>query len=90
MNGTLPAGASVTIKYNPEHRFEDNNYYGMSFRAGCKLAEQNGYKVVYQNAALNMYLVRKDCFTDPETPTNVTYTPSQYWPNSPNREWVEV
>ncbi len=89
-NGTLPVNSSVTIKYNPDHRFEENNYYGFSFEAGKKLAEQFGYRVVFQNNITNMYLVRKDCLANPEAQINVSYVPNPYWAHSPNREWVEV
>jgi len=51
---------SRTIKYNPDHIWDGTDYYGFSFEAGVKLAETNGYKVIFQIADMNMIMVRHD------------------------------
>lgn len=50
---------SRTIKYNPNHVWAGDDYYGFSFNAGVKLAEENGYTVIFANE-MNMFMVRKD------------------------------
>jgi hypothetical protein len=50
-------GDCVSIKYNPEHTWGDDDFYGFSFDAGVKLAESWGYNCIFQNDNLNMYFV---------------------------------
>jgi len=51
---------SRTIEYDPTFYFRGTDYYGYTFAAGLKLAERTGYKVIFQNAHLNMYYLRND------------------------------
>lgn len=50
-------GVSKSIKYNPDHRWNDDDFYGFSFAAGLKFAEKHNYTCVFQNDDLNMYFV---------------------------------
>ena len=87
-NSSLPVGEALTIKYNPNHVFENNNYHGMSFAYGERIADEFGYRVIFQNANLNMYMVRKDCLANPSATITVLNSQIVSWPVSPNREWV--
>lgn len=89
VNGTIPAGISKTIKYNPNHQWNNDDYYGFSFSAGLKLAEATGYRVIFQNDSLNLYLVRKDLLADPDS-IHVSFSHNPYHPHNPTGEWVEV
>lgn len=89
-NGTIENDKSITIKYNPEHRWNNDDYYGFSFAAGKKLAERHGYRVVFQNDALNMYLVRRSLLADPDAPDVVSYVRNQYHPHNATGEWVTI
>lgn len=86
-NGTIPNGVSKTIEYNPNHTWGNDDYYGFSFEAGKKLAEKHGYKVVFQNDALNMYLVKNELWTNE---VNVTYIPNQYHKHNSTGKWITI
>lgn len=56
-------GESTAIRYNPEHTWNNDDYYGFSFSAGMKLAERFGYTCIFQNDNLNMYFVQNEVLT---------------------------
>jgi hypothetical protein len=89
VNGTIPLGISKKIKYNPNHNWNNDDYYGFSFSAGLKLAESIGYKVIFQNDALNLYMVRKELLKNPEL-ISVNFQHNQYHPHNPNGIWEIV
>jgi len=87
-NGTIGRGISKTIKYNPEHVYRHNDYYGASFEALKKLGKEKGYTLVHELASTNMFFIltklvdQHDC--------GVTYSPNQYHkPAPPPTDWVE-
>ena len=90
INGTIPVWESKKIKYNPEHTWSNDDYYGFSFSAGFKLAELIGYTVVFQNDALNMYMVRNDLFNNTHLDIPIEFIHNPYHPHNHNGEWVEV
>lgn len=51
---------SETIAYNDNHKWAGDDYYGFSFEAGVKLAENYGYVIVFQNDDLNLYMIAKE------------------------------
>lgn len=81
---------SRTIKYNPDHVWGGDSYYGFTFNAGVKLAEANGYKVIFQIADMNMIMVRQDLINVPIPP--ITFKQSDYFKLSerPDSDWVFV
>lgn len=89
INGTIPFGISKTIKYNPEHTWGEDDYYGFSISAGLKLAEKHGYRIVFQNDSLNAYFVRKDLLVNPEQTIDLNYRHIQYHPHNSTGVWVE-
>ena len=90
VNGTIPLGISKKIKYNPNHVWRDNDYYGFSFSAGLKLAESIGYRIVFQNDALNLYMVRKELLANPNIEINLNFQHNPYHPHDPNGVWENV
>jgi hypothetical protein len=90
VNGTIPLGISKKIKYNPNHTWNNDDYYGFSFSAGLKLAESIGYKIVFQNDALNLYMVRKDLLSNPESSINLNFQHNPYHPHNPIGIWENV
>jgi hypothetical protein len=93
-NGTIPEGESKKIIYNPDHNWnpKEQNYYGFSFSAGLKLAEKYGYKVIFQNDHLNMYMVRKDLLEDPNADIPLGFKRQSYWGINKQKEhlWEQV
>ena len=88
VNGTIPIGVSKKIQYNPNHVWNNDDYYGFSFSAGLKLAESIGYRIVFQNDALNLYMVRKDLLKNPEAHINLNFQHNLYHPHNPTGVWI--
>jgi len=80
---------SRTIKYNPDHVWAGDSYYGFTFEAGVKLAEKHGYKVIFQIANMNMIMVREDLIKGLYIPP-VTYEQSTYFKMSERTDWEYV
>ena len=80
---------SRTIKYNPDHVWAGDSYYGFTFEAGKKLAEKHGYKVIFQIADMNMIMVREDLIQGLHIP-EVTYKQSDYFKMSERTDWVWI
>jgi len=70
---------SRTIEYDPAFSFGATDYYGYTFGAGLKLAEEFGYRVIFQNANLNMYYLRKDLLENPEMEIDVPHPVAEWW-----------
>lgn len=51
---------SLTIAYNPDHRFNNDNYYGATAAAFCKLAKDKGYDLIAFTPFLNLFFIDKD------------------------------
>ena len=80
---------SRTIKYNPDHVWQGDSYYGFTFEAGKKLAEKHGYKVIFQIADMNMIMVRADLIEGLTIP-EVTYKQNDYFKLSDRTDWVWI
>ena len=86
-NGTIERGISKTIKYNPDHRWANNDYYGASFDALRKLGAIKGYNLIHQIATTNIIFVKNDI----ECQEGITdYMPAQYHAHTPDGEWVNI
>jgi len=81
---------SRAIKYNIDHVWDGTDYYGFSFDAGVKLAEANGYKVIFQIANMNMIMVREDLINVSIPP--VTFQQNNFFEksNRPDSDWVFI
>lgn len=82
---------SRTIKYNADHIWAGDSYYGFTFDAGVKLAERHGYKVIFQVADMNMIMVRADLVDGLSIPP-VTYKQNDFFQMSgrPDSDWVWI
>lgn len=80
---------SRTIAYNPDHVWDGTHYYGFSFEAGKKLAEKHGYKVIFQLADMNMFMVRADLIEGLTFP-EVTFKQNNFFEESKRTDWVMV
>lgn len=89
-NGTIPVGMDMVIKYNPDHYWKNNDYYGASFEAFKRLARSRGYTVVFQNDNLNIYLVNDSKMEYPQKDWNISYTAIQYHPHFQNGDWITL
>lgn len=80
---------SRTIKYNTDHIWAGDSYYGFTFDAGVKLAERHGYKVIFQVADMNMIMVRADLVDGLSIPP-VTYKQNDFFKLSERTDWVWI
>jgi len=89
INGYFPENESIVMKRNDSHAWDGTYYYGMSLGATKKLAEQNGYTVIFQTDSLNAYLLRNDLILE-GTKINLNFNPAYNLPYKPNSEWIQV
>jgi hypothetical protein len=80
---------SRAIRYNPDHVWAGDSYYGFTFKAGEKLAELHGYKVIFQIADMNMIMVRADLIEGLHVP-EVTYKQNDYFKLSERTDWILI
>lgn len=80
---------SRTIAYNPDHIWAGDSYYGFTFEAGKKLADKHGYKVIFQLANMNMFMVRGDLIEGLTFP-EVTYKQNDFFKLSTRTDWVTI
>lgn len=88
-NCCIPADQALTINYDPEFKWNGDNYFGMSLAAGKRLAEKHGYSLIFQNDGVNFYLVRNELLNGVEIP-EVKYEQYFAFPQSPRTDWVQV
>jgi len=70
---------SRAVEYDPDFIFKATDHYGYTFEAGLKLADEFGYRVIFQNSNLNMYYLQKDEMEDPEMEINVPHPQHDWW-----------
>jgi len=87
-NGCLAENQRQVMKYNPNHTWGENDYYGASFEAFRHLLRAFGYTLVHQVATTNMLFIREDIV--PQADYGVSYVRNQYHGHSPNREWIFI
>jgi len=59
-NGNFDPSQSLTIKYDSNHRFERDDYYGATAGALTKLATKKGYSLVGYTVNLNLIFCRNE------------------------------
>lgn len=98
-NPIFSPNQSFAIQYNPNHVWQNNDYYGFSFAAGVKLGSKHGYTCIFQNANLNMYFVCNEVLSESlgvslEELANhiplVTYKSEHYHPASNRIDWAQI
>ena len=62
-NPSYDSHVSMTIKYDKDHRFNSDNYYGATPGAFNKLAEEKGYVLIGFTPGLNLFYCRKEFAT---------------------------
>jgi hypothetical protein len=90
INGQLPANPPRTIVYNPDHRFENCNYYGASLGAFTQLAQHHGLQLIYVHAGLNAFFIEQQ-HLPPDYRPNLDFRPNLYWgPDPHHRPWHTI
>jgi len=80
---------SKTIKYNPNHSFNKNDYYGATWDALKKLGENKGYLLVDSNG-LNMFFLRKDLLNNNILINDKKPVVARGWPHYQEGDWEDV
>jgi hypothetical protein len=75
------------IKYNTNHSWAGDSYYGFSFPASFDLAKKHGYKVIFQVANMNVIMVNENLIGNLEIP-ELMIEPSDYFEISKRTDWV--
>jgi len=73
---------SLTIEYDPAHRFGNDNYFGATAPALCKLADKKGYVLVGWTDMHNLLFVRKELSNGLMTYTHEQVPTGGGWPQS--------
>jgi hypothetical protein len=87
-NPSIDSGKSVSIAYNENFVWANDNYYGFSFDAGKKLASKNGYTIVL-NCENTLYMVKNDYLYGVEIP-EIDYEVKNIFGLTSTADWVEV
>jgi hypothetical protein len=80
-NANLAAHQRLTIRYDPEHRWDGSDYYGVSLLALTELAETKGYRLLYcTQAGVNAFFVHESLVGDlPAVPVAEIYRAPNYF-----------
>ena len=87
-NSEFPPTESKTIEYDPQFQFgKPDDYYGYTYGAGVKLAEEFGYTIIYQQSNMNLFYLRNDeVIEDPEFEVKE----HKHWNSVSNKKWIEI
>lgn len=90
-NPSIDKDKSLTIKYNPNFKFDQTRYFGASFLALYRLGNKKGYQLVYASG-LNMIFVKYDICCSYELKEYVAgYIVKSGWKvDVKHRKWIEV
>jgi hypothetical protein len=92
-NSKFSNNESYAIEYNPNHRWEADDYYGASLLALKKLGEEKGYTLVYVVQQLDAVFVRNDLISEdyiPPTLDELLPKPIIAFKKKSKKTWVEV
>ncbi len=85
-NPAIPVGINKAIKYNPDHKWDNDEYYGASMEAFKVLAAKFGYGIVDHNG-LNLFMIRSDI--NPYSTDRTGYIERHDHAPSTKGEWVK-
>ena len=80
-NAKFPPPTNISIKYNPNHVWQNDDYQGASLQAFVSLLEAKGYRFVCCNlSGANAFFVKAEEFKGnfTEYPVRMLYQPARY------------
>jgi len=90
-NASFESDCSISVKYDSEFVWQGDNYFGFTLEAGRKLAESNGYTLIFQHADMNIFLLKNEYVKDFKVKEgNLTYQKSDYFKKSERTDWVTI
>jgi hypothetical protein len=80
------------IKYNPDHHWAGDTYYGMSLSAVEQLAKNYGYTLCHLHAGINAFLLRNDhAKAHPELVRPINYVQKfDHKRHNPSLPWIDL
>jgi hypothetical protein len=72
-NSNFSLNQSFTIKYNPNHLYAKNKYYGASLLAMKKLGELKGYRLIYTIGCMNAFFIENKLLSDLCIPSDIEH-----------------
>ncbi|MCB9868248.1 MAG: methyltransferase domain-containing protein [Planctomycetes bacterium] len=80
-NANLAVDQSLTIPYDPAHRWDGSDFYGASLRALAELGTSLGYRLVYcSQSGVNAFFVAEELVGAlPRQRVEDIYRPPNYW-----------
>ena len=88
-NASIPIGRSITIPNEPDFEWKGDNFFGFSFTAAKKIAEEFGYTIVHQENNMNLFMVKNEYLVGVEVP-EVQYENVHHFKEDGRNDWVEV
>jgi hypothetical protein len=88
-NASIPLGRSITIPNEPDFVWKGDNFFGFSFTAAKKIAEEFGYTIVHQENNMNLFMVKNEYLVGVEVP-EVQYENVHHFKEDGRNDWVEV
>jgi len=88
-NSSIPLGRSITIPNEPDFVWKGDNFFGFSFAAAKKIAEEFGYTIVHQENNMNLFMVKNEYLVNVEVP-EVQYENVHHFKEDGRNDWVEV
>lgn len=91
-NSNFGPKESVSVPYDPDHKWDGTSYYGASLRALEKLGGIKGYALVHRVLNLDAFFVRKDCLHGllRRSAEELLPSPMPCFEPTRDREWVKV
>lgn len=94
INPAFPRDVAKTITYDPDHRWNEDTFYGCTLAAYEKLMGEHGYTLIYLHKSLNAFFMRNDhAIAHPELIRPIEYQQKfDHKPHSPEKEvlWITV
>ena len=81
----------TTIKYNPDHIFDNTTYFGASLPALVKLGKKKGYKLAHCNRLNAFFILEERIPNSPEIKVDELINKRSGWPlDRSGRLWITV
>ncbi len=88
INPAFDFAEAATIQYDPQHKWNETDFYGMSLEALRILADKHDYEVVLVTDSLNAYLVQKELIPSDFVPI-LEYKKKNDFPKGKG-QWMKV
>lgn len=88
-NASIAMGKAVTIPDESDFEWNGDNFFGFSFSAGQKLAEEFGYTIVHQENNMNLFLVKNEYLFNVDVP-EVKYEEVHYFKEDGRNDWIDL